>query len=62
MFVDWPHAAVGNAVFDVVAWAPSVVLEGGPAARGAAGAPRAHGHVDPEVVTVLLAAVSGFFV
>ena len=30
VFVDWPHAAVGNPVFDVVAWAPSVVLEGGP--------------------------------
>ena len=28
-------------VFDVVAWAPSVVLEGGPRARGAAGPPRA---------------------
>ena len=30
VFVDWPHAAVGTPVFDLVAWAPSVVLEGGP--------------------------------
>ena len=30
VFVDWPHGAVGNPAFDVVAWAPSVVLEGGP--------------------------------
>ena len=30
VFVDWPHGAVGNAAFDLVAWAPSVVLEGGP--------------------------------
>ena len=30
VFVDWPHAAVGNPAFDVVRWAPSVVLEGGP--------------------------------
>ena len=37
VFVDWPHGAVGSPVFDVVGWAPSVVLEGGPAARGAAG-------------------------
>ena len=37
VFVDWPHAAVGTPVFDLVAWAPSVVLEGGPAARRAPG-------------------------
>ena len=30
VFVDWPHACVGAPVFDAVAWAPSVVLEGGP--------------------------------
>ena len=33
VFVDWPHAAVGSPAFDVVAWAPSVVLEGGPPPR-----------------------------
>ena len=31
VFVDWPHACVGTPIFDLVAWAPSVVLEGGPA-------------------------------
>ena len=31
VFVDWPHACVGAPVFDLVAWAPSVELEGGPA-------------------------------
>ncbi len=30
VFVDWPHGAVGNPAFDLVCWAPSVVLEGGP--------------------------------
>ena len=30
VFVDWPHACVGVPVFDLVAWAPSVQLEGGP--------------------------------
>jgi len=25
VFVDWPHACVGTPVFDLVAWAPSVV-------------------------------------
>ena len=62
VFVDWPHAAVGSPVFDVVGWASSVVLEGGPPpeellARHVAPVP-----IDPEVVTVLLAAVAGFFV
>ena len=50
VFVDWPHGAVGNPAFDVVAWAPSVVLEGGPDpevlltayARLHAGRPRRH--------------------
>ena len=31
VFVDWPHACVGAPAFDLVAWAPSVTLEGGPA-------------------------------
>lgn len=62
VFVDWPHAAVGNPVFDVVAWAPSVVLEGGPRPEDLLGAHRQSRAADPEVVSVLVAAVSGFFV
>lgn len=30
LFVDWPHACVGAPWFDVVAFAPSVEMEGGP--------------------------------
>ena len=30
VFVDWPHACVGRRSSTCVAWAPSVVLEGGP--------------------------------
>jgi aminoglycoside phosphotransferase (APT) family kinase protein len=30
LFVDWNHARVGNALVDVVAWLPSLRLEGGP--------------------------------
>jgi hypothetical protein len=30
LLVDWNHACVGNGLIDVVAWAPSLRLEGGP--------------------------------
>jgi hypothetical protein len=62
VFVDWPHAAVGTPVFDLVAWAPSVVLEGGPQPEQLLAAHRPSRSADPDVVSVLLAAVSGFFV
>jgi hypothetical protein len=62
VFVDWPHAAVGNPVFDLVAWAPSVVLEGGPQPEELLAAHGPSRSADPDVVSVLLAAVSGFFV
>jgi len=61
VFVDWPHAAVGTAIFDVVAWAPSVVLEDGPPPEDLLAAYVTPRTVDPDVVTVLLVAVSGFF-
>jgi hypothetical protein len=62
VFVDWPHAAVGLPVFDLVAWAPSVVLEGGPPPEELLAGHRRSRSADPDVVTALLAAVSGFFV
>ena len=30
VFVDWPHASVGAPFFDLVAFAPSVAMQGGP--------------------------------
>ena len=30
MLLDWNHARIGNAAFDVAFWLPSLVLEGGP--------------------------------
>jgi hypothetical protein len=62
VFVDWPHACVGRAEFDLLGWAPSVALEGGPSPEDLlALCPRAQ-TADPDVVTVLVAALSGFFV
>jgi Ser/Thr protein kinase RdoA (MazF antagonist) len=62
VFVDWPHACVGNAAFDVVAWAPSVSLEGGPPPEEVLALYDPMGHADADALTVLLAAITGFFV
>jgi hypothetical protein len=62
VFVDWPHACVGAAVFDVVAWAPSVVLEGGPPPEELLDMHPGARAADPDAVTVLVAALAGFFV
>ena len=62
VFVDWPHGAVGNPIFDVLAWAPSVVLEGGPQPEELLARHEPSRHIDRADVTVLLAAIAGFFV
>jgi Ser/Thr protein kinase RdoA (MazF antagonist) len=62
VFVDWPHACVGTAVFDVVAWAPSVELEGGPPPEELLAMYPGARAADPDAVTVLVAALSGFFI
>lgn len=61
VFVDWPHACVGAAWIDLLAFLPSVAMQGGPhpwelweshpVARG----------VPPERLQPVLAAVAGFF-
>jgi hypothetical protein len=62
VFVDWPHACVGAAIFDLVAWAPSVQLEGGPAPEELLTLSRSTSPVDPALLAVLVAAFSGFLV
>ena len=62
VFVDWPHAAVGAPVLDVVIWAPSVSLEGGPEPDELLALHRGTRRADPDAVNALLAAVAGFFV
>ncbi len=62
VFVDWPHACVGAPIFDLVAWAPSVVLEGGPEPEALLALHGPASAVDRDVVAVLAAAFSGFLV
>jgi aminoglycoside phosphotransferase (APT) family kinase protein len=61
VFVDWPHACTGAPWFDVVAFAPSVAMQGGPDPEWVLGrAQSAHG-ADPAAVTAAVAGIAGYF-
>jgi aminoglycoside phosphotransferase len=62
VFVDWPHACVGAPVFDLVAWAPSVTLEGGPSPEELLALSVSGSAVDRDALAVVVAAFSGFLV
>jgi hypothetical protein len=61
VFVDWPHASVGSPVLDLVEWAPSVSLEGGPDPETLLARHAPSRRAEPEAVTALVAAVAGYF-
>jgi aminoglycoside phosphotransferase (APT) family kinase protein len=61
VFVDWPWAAIGAPWTDLVGMTPSVLMQGGPALL-----PVIEEHVtalgaDPDAVTAVLAALTGYF-
>jgi hypothetical protein len=60
--VDWPHAARGAAVFDLVAMAPSVTMQGGPDPAAVLAMTTVGRAADPDAVTPLVCAVAGYFV
>jgi aminoglycoside phosphotransferase (APT) family kinase protein len=61
IFVDWPWACLAPPWFDLVTMLPSLVLDGGPEPETVlAGHPLAR-RADPEAVTVVAAALAGFF-
>ncbi len=62
VFVDWPHAAVGTPVLDLICWAPSIVLEGGPDPEILLTRHPFYGDADPAAVTTLVAALAGFLI
>jgi len=59
--VDWPHARLGAPVFDLVAFAPSVAMQGGPAPPDLLGLSRYGRSADREQLIVLVATVTGYF-
>jgi aminoglycoside phosphotransferase (APT) family kinase protein len=59
--VDWPWAARGAPAFDLVGFAPSVTMQGGPEPQQVLGMSRYGRDADTEVLTVLVATVTGYF-
>lgn len=60
-FVDWPHACVGAAWVDLVGFAPSVTMQGGPTPELLLKRHPAYRDTDPGAVTAVVAAVAGYF-
>ncbi len=60
-FVDWPHACVGAAWVDVVCFAPSVTMQGGPTPDEVIARHPAWRSADPSAITATVAAVAGYF-
>ncbi len=60
-FVDWPHAHVGAAWVDAVAFAPSVAMQGGPDPEHVLARWPGASDADPAPVNAALASVAGFF-
>src|SRR5262249_50391011 len=61
-FVDWPHACVGAAWLDMVTFAPSIRMQGGPPPEDVIERHPAYRAADPAYVTAAIAAVAGFFI
>jgi hypothetical protein len=59
--VDWPHARLGQAWVDLVFFAPSVAMQGGPAPSELLRRYAPASGADPAGVSAVVAAVAGFF-
>jgi aminoglycoside phosphotransferase (APT) family kinase protein len=59
--VDWPHARLGQAWVDLVFFAPSVAMQGGPPPEELIARHPAARRADPAALTAAVASVAGFF-
>jgi aminoglycoside phosphotransferase (APT) family kinase protein len=59
-FVDWPHAHIGAAWVDLVFFAPSLTMQGGPAPEEALARHPDARAADTWAITAVVAAVAGF--
>ena len=61
MVVDWPHACRGAAFVDLVAFAPSVAMQGGPGPAELLARSRTGRNVSRESLTAVVCALAGYF-
>jgi Phosphotransferase enzyme family len=61
VFVDWPHACIGAAWIDLLAFLPSVAMQGGPPPWQVFESHPVGRDVPPEGLQPVLAALTGFF-
>ena len=61
-FVDWPHARVGAAWIDLVWFAPSVRMQGGPPPEQLLARYTLSHDADPDAITAVIASMAGFFI
>lgn len=60
VIVDWPHACRGAALVELLAFAPSVAMQGGPRLADLLGRSKAGQRARPRSVAALLCAVAGY--
>jgi hypothetical protein len=60
MVVDWPWACRGAAFTDLVLFAPSAAVQGGPQPADLIASSRSGGAASPQAVTALVCAVAGY--
>lgn len=60
-FVDWPHALVGPQWLDVVVFAPSVTMQGGPLPEEVISRHFACRDADSDAVTAAVVTIAGYF-
>ncbi len=61
MIVDWPHACRGDAVVDLVFFAPSVAMQGGPEPAALLARSQAGRTASPEALKAVVCALAGYF-
>ena len=60
-FVDWAHACNGPSWLDVVAFAPSVTMQGGPLPEEVISKHSACGAAESDAITAAVVAIAGYF-
>jgi Ser/Thr protein kinase RdoA (MazF antagonist) len=61
MVVDWPHACRGAAFTDLVLFAPSVAMQGGPEPAALLARSRAGRDANPDAVRAVVCGLAGYF-